>query len=289
MPATRLVAVSNGGPPTLSGAGAAVVLLAMPSAPSAAVFELEIERLSPSAPCKVITPLLMVDGFLVPLIWSIFAISVCTLSVMLTWLPVAPEATKVIGVPFTVMVSPAAKPVDSESVPAAPESAVAPEIGAGGVLWLLTAAPETVATGLKKLLDAATAEAATSEVSLNVLIEEVSVDCKLAVVAVVSAPIRNEPVGGGFVVVAVSSIASVVPSGSVKLNVILSPSFGLTAPRSTEADFGAPVGCVTVAPVNDDCTDSSFSPNGEPSSATLVTVVVAGGDETLRRPIKLAP
>lgn len=121
------------------------MLLAMPSAPSAAEFELEIERLSPSAPCSVIAPLLMVDGFLVPLTWSIFAISVCTLSVMLTWLPVAPEATKVIGVPFTVMVSPAAKLVDSELVPAAPESAVAPEIGAAGAFWLLTAAPETVA------------------------------------------------------------------------------------------------------------------------------------------------
>src|SRR5690348_17294324 len=102
------------------------------------------------------------------------------------------------------MVSPAAKLADSESVPAVPESAVAPEIGAGGVFWLLTAAPATVATGLKKLFDAATAEAATSEVSLNVLIDEVKVACRLAVVAVVSAPIRNDPAGGGFVVVAVS-------------------------------------------------------------------------------------
>ncbi len=127
------------------------------------------------APWRVIAPLLMVDGFLVPLIWSIFDISVCTLSVMLTWLPVAPEATKVIGVPFTVMVSPAAKLVDSESVPAAPERAVAPEIGAGGVLWLLTAAPDTVATGLKKLFEAAIAEAATSDVSLSVLMDDVNV------------------------------------------------------------------------------------------------------------------
>ena len=90
----------------------------------------------------------------------------------------------------------------------------------------------------------------------------------------VGVSIRNEPDGGGFVVVAVSSIDSVVPSGRVKLNLILSPSFGLTAPRSMVAAGGVPVGCVTVAPVSEDCTDSSFSPNDEPSSATLVTVVV---------------
>ena len=53
------------------------------------------------------------------------------LSVTLTWLPVAPEATKVIGVPLTVMVSPAAKPVASESVAALPDNSVAPVIGAG--------------------------------------------------------------------------------------------------------------------------------------------------------------
>ena len=50
---------------------------------------------------------------------------------MLSWLPVAPDATKVIGVPLTVMVSPAAKLAASESVPAAPESSVAPVTGAG--------------------------------------------------------------------------------------------------------------------------------------------------------------
>ena len=42
---------------------------------------------------------------------------------------------------------------------------------------------------------------------------------------------------------------------------------------------GVPAGCVTVAPVSDDWTDNSFSPNDEPSSATLVTVVVSGGEE----------
>ena len=74
-----------------------------------------------------------VDGVPVPVIESIFASKVCTLSVMLSWLPVAPDATKVIGVPLTVIVSPAAKLAASESVPAAPESSVAPVIGAGTV------------------------------------------------------------------------------------------------------------------------------------------------------------
>jgi hypothetical protein len=46
-------------------------------------------------------------------------------------LPVAPDATKVIGVPLTVIVSPAAKLVASEFVPATPDSSVAPVIGAG--------------------------------------------------------------------------------------------------------------------------------------------------------------
>jgi hypothetical protein len=75
----------------------------------------------------------MVEGVEVPVIESIFDSSVCMLSVTLTSLPVAPEATKVIGVPLTVMVSPAAKPGFSESVPAVPDSAVAPVIATGGV------------------------------------------------------------------------------------------------------------------------------------------------------------
>ncbi len=66
---------------------------------------------------------------------------------MLSWLPVAPEATKVIGVPLTVMVSPAAKPAASELVPAAPDNAVVPLIGAGVPAWLLTALPATCSGG----------------------------------------------------------------------------------------------------------------------------------------------
>ena len=66
-------------------------------------------RLAASSVLIVITPPWMVDGVEVPVIESIFANRVWMLSVTLSWLPVAPEATKVIGVPLTVMVSPAAK------------------------------------------------------------------------------------------------------------------------------------------------------------------------------------
>ncbi len=201
----------------------------------------------------------------------------------------APEATNAIEVPLTVMVSPGAKLVVSESVPAAPDSSVAPVIGAGMAALLLTAPPVIVADGSKKSSEALIAEAATSAVSLNVWIAGVSAACRLAVVAVVFAPIRNDPAGGGFVVVAVSVIGSVVPSGKLKLKVILSPSFGLVAPRSTVEEGGTPAGCVTVAPVSDDVTEPSFKPNAEPSSAILVTVVVAGGDETVRWPILPVP
>src|SRR4051794_27018372 len=87
------------------------------------------------------------------------------LSVMLSWLPVAPDATKVIGVPLTVMVLPAAKLAASESVPATPERAVLPGIGAGAAACLLTALPAIEADGLKKFFVAALPEAAPSEVS----------------------------------------------------------------------------------------------------------------------------
>lgn len=53
-------------------------------------------------------------------------ISVWMLSVTLSWLPVAPELTKVSVVPLTVMLSPAEKPGVIESDPLAPDSAVAP-------------------------------------------------------------------------------------------------------------------------------------------------------------------
>src|SRR4029079_14002967 len=107
------------------------------------------------------------------------------------------------------------------------------------------------------------------------------------VVAAVLPPIRNEPAGGGFVVVAVSENASLVPSGRLKLNVILSPSVGLTAPRSIVAAGGVPLGCVTVAPVSDELIAPSFNPKEEPSSARLVTL--ADGDDNVRWPMRPTP
>jgi hypothetical protein len=74
--------------------------------------------------------------------------------VTLSWLPVAPAATKVIGVPLTVIVSPAAKSVVSESVFAAPDNSVAPVIGTGVVALLLTTLPVAVPAELKKSLPA---------------------------------------------------------------------------------------------------------------------------------------
>ena len=72
------------------------------------------------------------------------------------------------------MVLPGAKLADNESVPAAPDRAVAPVTGAGGTAWLLTTLPVAVPSVLKKLSPAATAEAATSEVPASVPIAEVS-------------------------------------------------------------------------------------------------------------------
>ena len=76
VPAIRLLAVANGGPPTRSGAGVAVTVAPKPSDANAAVFELVTVRLAPSPPCSVIAPPLMVDGVVVPVIESIFASSV---------------------------------------------------------------------------------------------------------------------------------------------------------------------------------------------------------------------
>src|SRR5436190_20227123 len=98
------------------------------------------------------------------------------------------------------MVSPAAKLVESESVPAVPDSRVTPVLGAATVAWLLATLPEIVADGLKKLSDAAIADAATSAVSPSVWIEVVSAACRLVVVAPVSTPSSNEAAGAGLVV-----------------------------------------------------------------------------------------
>src|SRR4029453_3663368 len=88
VPPTRLVAVANGGPLTRNGAGFALAVALKPSAANAAAFELEIVRLAPSPPCNATTPPATVDGVQVPVIKSILASKVCTLSVMLSWLQV---------------------------------------------------------------------------------------------------------------------------------------------------------------------------------------------------------
>jgi MFS superfamily sulfate permease-like transporter len=74
----------------------------------------------------------------------------------------------------------------------------------------LTAAPVTVADGLKKLFDAAIADAATSDVSPSVWIEDVNAACRFSVVAVALKKIRNEPVGAGFVVVALLAMRPIL-------------------------------------------------------------------------------
>ena len=43
------------------------------------------------------------------------------------------------------------------------------------------------------------------------------------------------------------------------------------------------------APVSDEVIAPSFRPKDEPSSASLVTVVVSGGDETVRCPMLPTP
>src|SRR5579883_757956 len=214
-PLVRLVAVASDAPETRSGPAVAVPLAGRPSAANAAAFELEtVNEGEPLLPLIVTMPLVTVEGVEVPVSASILVSNVCTLSVTLIWpLPLAPDATNVMVWPFTVMVSPALKPVDSEL--AAPDKAVLPVIGAAGETWL--AGLPTTVVALKKLLPAATAEAATSDVLAILLIAVVSAVSRLDAVAAVVAPMAKLPLGGGVVLVAVSVTDWVVPSGRLKL------------------------------------------------------------------------
>src|SRR6476620_7540136 len=124
----------------------AVTVGVKPSAANAVAFELVTDRFEVVPVCSVIAPQAMVEGFAVPVMESILASIVVMLSVMLSWLPTAPAATNVTVVPFTVMVSPTAKFVAIESEPAAPDSAVAPVMGAGTAALLLTELPVLVAS-----------------------------------------------------------------------------------------------------------------------------------------------
>src|SRR6478736_9554930 len=124
----------------------AVTVGVKPSAANAAAFELETDRFEVVPVCSVIAPPAIVEGFAVPVRESILASIVVILSVMLSWLPTAPAATNVTVVPLTVMVSPTAKFDVIESEPAAPDSAVAPAMGAGTTALLLTELPVVVAS-----------------------------------------------------------------------------------------------------------------------------------------------
>jgi len=104
------------------------------------VSPLDTVRLDPLLLRSVIAPPLMVDGIKVPVIESIFESSVCMLSVTLTWLPVAPEATKVMGVPLTTMLSPAAKLGSASPCPRRPTAAWRRD-ARGNRSLLLTALP----------------------------------------------------------------------------------------------------------------------------------------------------
>jgi hypothetical protein len=201
-PLTKDVAELSGEPETRSGGWSAVTVAPKPSAPSAAVFELVTFRLAALSVCSVITPPLMVEGVEVPVIESILDNSVWTLSVTLSWLPVAPEATNVIGVPLTVMVSPAAKLVEIESDPAKPDKAVVPVIGAASLL--LTTLPVAVPAGSKKSCPASTAEAATSVVLASLPIAVFSAVFRLPAVSAGVVPMVKLPAGGGFALDAVS-------------------------------------------------------------------------------------
>ena len=262
VPAIRLLAVANGGPLTRNGAGAAVAVpvAPKPSAANAAVFELVTVRSVTVA--AVQRDRTAADG-------RRGCGAADRIDLRQQRLDAVGDVELVAGragghkrdrraIDGDGVAG--AKLVASESDGATPDNSVAPVIGAGGAASLLTALPAIVADGLKKLFEAAIADAATSEVSLSFLTDDVNAACRLAVVAVVSAPIRNEPAGGGFVVVAVNAIDSLVPSGKLKLNVTLSFSFGLTAPRSTVAAGGEPVGCVTVAPVSDERDRTKLQP-----------------------------
>src|SRR5436309_14764902 len=215
VPLTSVVAVPNGTLPTRSGGAAAVTLAPKPRARKAAAFELVAVRLAALSVWTLITPPLIVEGIEVPVMESILLKSACTLSLMLSWLPAAPEATKVMVVPLTLMVSPTTKSAASESLGDGPDSSVAPVIGAAGKALLLATLPVAVPVVLKKSLPASSADAATSDVLASLPMALFKAVLRLAAVAVEVRPIAKLPAGSGVALEAVSSIDSVVPSGSL--------------------------------------------------------------------------
>src|SRR5579863_10229839 len=94
---------------------------------------------------------------------------------------------------------------------------------------------------------------------------------------------------GGDAVVAVSVMVWLEPSGSVRLNPMLSPGFGLPPLRSIEIDAGEPLGPATTALVRFEFTLASLNPNGEPAASSLTETVVPTGVEITSRPSPLEP
>jgi len=138
------------------------------------------------------------------------------------------------------------------------------------------------------LLAAAIAEAAGSAVWSRLETAPLSAVCRLLAVAAVVVPMVNWLAPGRDAVVACSVTAWLERSGSVRLNVMLSPAFGLE-PSATEIDAGEPVGPVTVAPVKLELTLPSLKPNGEPAASSLIDTVEPEAAGMTRRPSPLAP
>src|SRR5437899_9380341 len=118
-----------------------------PRAPNAVVLLVLIVRLLAVPVCSVIAPPLIVGA--TPVIAPIFVNRSWMVPVVrLIWLAARLVAvlTMVIGVPFTVIVSPRTKLVVSESVFAPPFNRVDPVMGVGVVSLLFLAAPAIVAS-----------------------------------------------------------------------------------------------------------------------------------------------
>jgi len=98
------------------------------------------------------------------------------------------------------------------------------------------------------------------------------------------APMAKLPAGIGVLLEAVNEMDSVVPSGRLKEYLIWSPGLGLPAVMSTDTAAGEPDGPVTTALVNDDDTEFSLNPNGEPATSSATFTEVVAGAEITRRP-----
>src|SRR5579863_8721311 len=132
------------------------------------------------------------------------------------------------------------------------------------------------------------AEADGSAVCARFEIAVVNAVCMLVAVAAAVAPMVNWLAPGGEAAVACKEMVWLEPSGSVRLNAIVSPAFGFD-PRSTEMDGGEPEGPDTAAPVRLEFTLASWKPNGEPSALSVTVVDPTPPTATLNRPMLPTP